>query len=464
MKNQNLWRLAGRKMESLIVLSLLATQAVAFDSGSTGADGAFSPTSNTSIVLPANGIVNFTTMNIPSGVTVNISSNPANTAAVILVQGDAVIDGSINISGVDGESAGGRSAGGFAGGIPQAAKGGNGKGPGGGLGAGNSSSGGNGGAYSSQGTVGTSQSTSTLSQLYGSTSLQPLLGGSGGGSSVLTNTFPGYKGGGGGGALLLAVSGTLTLNGSILANGGSGAPSVLTISSNRGSGGGSGGGVRIIASTLTGTGTVNISGGRGGDVEVNASNTYDGGNGGNGRARLEADAFSFTGIVIPNIAATSAPQPVFASNLPTIRITTIAGTAVPANPIGENDVILPTSIANPVTIEFAATGVPLGSTIELTVSPTTGATTTTTSSVLAGTVASSTANVQVTLPAGASVLLASASFAVSNQTASLFAPFANGETVARVELKSMLGSGASSMKLITESGNVYEIPSGQAQL
>jgi hypothetical protein len=414
MNNQNLWWLAGRKIGGLLMLSFLTTQLLAFDSGSTGVDGSFSPISNTSIVLPANGIVNFSTLNIPSGVTVNISSNPTNTPAVILVQGDAVIDGTINISGVDAESAGGRPAGGFAGGIPQAITGGNGKGPGGGGGALSLNSGGTGGAYSSQGAVGSSQLTSSLGDQYGSTSLQPLLGGSGGGSSVLTNAFPGYKGGGGGGALLLAVSGTLTLNGSILAIGGDGAPKVQGFDGNYGSGGGSGGAVRIIASTLAGAGTVNISGGNGGNARsIGSSTPRDGGAGGNGRARLEADAFNFTGTVIPNIAATSAPQTVFASNLPTVRITTVAGTAVSANPIGENDVILPTSIANPVTIEFAATGVPLGSTIELSISPATGASITATSSALVGTVASSTANVQVTLPQGASVLLASISFSVS---------------------------------------------------
>jgi len=51
---------------------LLSSSAFAgsFVSGSTGVDGAFNPTTNTELQMPANGIFNFTTVNIPAGVTV----------------------------------------------------------------------------------------------------------------------------------------------------------------------------------------------------------------------------------------------------------------------------------------------------------------------------------------------------------------------------------------------------------
>jgi len=458
MKIQQLLRLAG-SVSGLLLLSLLAAPAWAFNSGSTGTDGAFSPTSDTTVVLPADGIINYTTLNIPNGVTVKFAPNAANTPAFILVQGDAVIDGTIDISGIDGEIFSAPPPGGFAGGLPQLTVGGTGQGPGGSTGGASTTIGGNGGSYGTQGTTGTNNLTTGLGLVYGSTSLLPQLGGSGGGASASSSTVSGNRGGSGGGAILLAASGTLTINGAILANGGDGSP--VTGNNLPGAGGGSGGSVRIIASTLTGTGTIDFSGGvRGAPSNIGRA----GGIGGIGRARLEADVFNFTGTAIPSTVVSSLPQSVFASNLPTIRITTVGGTAVPASPTGENDVILPTSIINPVTVEFAATGVPLGSTIELTVTPVTGAATTSTSTGLAGTEASSTASASATLPNGASVLLASVSFAVTTTTASLFTPFTNGEMVARVELRSSLGGGPSRMILTMQSGNIIEVPAYAARL
>lgn len=46
------------------------SSAIAFDSGSTGADGDFAPASDITLGLPDSGIFNFTTVNIPEGVTV----------------------------------------------------------------------------------------------------------------------------------------------------------------------------------------------------------------------------------------------------------------------------------------------------------------------------------------------------------------------------------------------------------
>jgi hypothetical protein len=439
-----------------LVIMLSTTPVQAFDSGSTGANGAFAPVSDTSIVLPPDGILNFTTMNIPSGITVRISSNLANTPAYILVQGDAVIDGVIDISGVDGDSVSGNSAGGYSGGLPQDEAGNNGQGPGGGSGAPNTNDGGNGGSYATRGSVGSSNPY-PASEPYGSTTLQPLLGGSGGGASR-NSSRAGHRGGGGGGALLIAVSETLTLTGSIDARGGHGSPLIHT-SFEYGGGGGSGGAVRLIATNLAGGGVIRVDGGNRG-----FGNSGNGGIGGQGRARLEADTFGFSGTVTPNVFSASAPLALFPSNLPSIRISTIGGSAVPSIPTGENDVILPSSIINPVTVAFAATNIPLGSTIELTVSPVTGPPTTVTSEGLRGTVENSTDSVQATLPQGASVLLASVSFAVTNQTASLYTPFTNGEMVARVELRSTMGSGSSSIRLTTKSGRIIDVPSMQTKL
>jgi hypothetical protein len=443
----------------LLAAAPASARAADFDSGSSGADGTFSPVSDTTIVLPPNGIMNFTTLNIPAGVTVRFASNTENIPAYILVQGDAVIDGVIDISGVDGTSVSSNPAGGFSGGLPQAESGGNGQGPSGGRGGVTSGRAGNGASYGTPGTVGSGNSVGAT-VIYGSTTLQPLLGGSGGGATGNSGTVPGNRGGGGGGSMLLAVTKTLTLTGSIIATGGEGAPYIPSVSSQHGGGGGSGGGVRLIASTLAGTGNIDISGGVGGT----GNGGRNGGTGGIGRARLEADVFNFSGSVTPNIVATSAPLPVFASNLPSIRITSVGGSSVPVNPIGENDVILPSSIVNPVTVLFAATDVPLGSTVELTISPVSGSSSTVVSPGLSGTVASSIDSVQATLPQGASILLASVSFAVTAQTGALYAPFTDGEMVARVEIRSTMGGGSASIWLTTESGRVVELPAQVANL
>src|SRR2546422_11215635 len=57
-----------------------------FSSGSTGADGAFAPTANTTVTLPPSGVFNYTTVTIPAGVIVTLARNAANTPATILAK------------------------------------------------------------------------------------------------------------------------------------------------------------------------------------------------------------------------------------------------------------------------------------------------------------------------------------------------------------------------------------------
>ena len=73
--------------------------AFAFNSGSTGADGPFAPTVNTTVPLPPSGIFNFTSVTIPVGVTVKFQRNVTNTPVVILASGDVTIAGTLDISG-----------------------------------------------------------------------------------------------------------------------------------------------------------------------------------------------------------------------------------------------------------------------------------------------------------------------------------------------------------------------------
>jgi hypothetical protein len=54
---------------------LLPCTALAFDSGSTGADGDFNPPVSVEVPLPPNGILNYRSVNIPLGVTVRFKRN-----------------------------------------------------------------------------------------------------------------------------------------------------------------------------------------------------------------------------------------------------------------------------------------------------------------------------------------------------------------------------------------------------
>ena len=89
-----------------VAFATLPSMALAFDSGSTEADGAFTPTVNTQLALPANGIFNFTNVNIPAGVTVTFQRNATNTPVTILASGDVTIDGTIDVSGGNAQDVG----------------------------------------------------------------------------------------------------------------------------------------------------------------------------------------------------------------------------------------------------------------------------------------------------------------------------------------------------------------------
>ncbi|NUN94648.1 MAG: hypothetical protein HUU16_00600 [Candidatus Omnitrophica bacterium] len=304
------------------------------------------------------GIWNFTTIDLPSGITVQFNKNTSNTPVIWLATGEVNIAGGIDLDGEDGfgtvtpgdESPGG--PGGFAGGlggrrfeISGSYAGTPGQGPGGGfpgtipdepVGAGN-------GSY---GTKGTGSGASLSGEVYGNRYIQPLLGGSGGGGGRSANQGNGGNGGGGGGGLLIASSDLITLNGSIHANGGEGGGAGLG-----GPGGnGSGGGIRLAAPMIEGTGSI---------LAVGGSNTN--GQGGDGRIRL--DGFD----VSPSI--TSSPPASFGppistglENQATIVITQVAGAGVPANPTGNlasPDVIF--TETGSVTVDLQTTNIPVGS-------------------------------------------------------------------------------------------------------
>jgi len=316
-----------------------------FNVPSDGSDGAFNPTQNVTIDLgtaktatwdtpadynlqgvydPEQWIVvyKFTSVNIPSNVTVTFKNHPKNPPVVWLVQGDVTINGTVRLDG----AANGRE--------PFHADGGPGAFRGakylafstGGFGWGASN--GNNGAP----TV-----------MVGNSGVFPLIGGSGGSWAVNGCIQDGRNGTGGGGAILIA-SGTRVMGGGSIR-----ADSPYNSHHCGSFGAGGGGQVRVVAPlvsipTVTATGAIN------------------------GRIRLEGNSIT-VGNSLP--AYSGAPLPtsfVFLRHAltPAIRVVSIGGVAAPADPTGAfaspTDVVVP----NPqVQIVLECKNVPSNATVEV---------------------------------------------------------------------------------------------------
>jgi hypothetical protein len=236
---------------------------------------------------------------------------------------------------------------------------------------------------------------------------------------------------------LIASSGTVTITGSILAKGGnSGNINFVGIPGSKAGntgGGGSGGAIRIAAANVVNSGTLNVSGG----LEDNGQ----GGNGGVGRIRVE---------ILTTGTLTLA-------GLPTLSFTSVAGVAAPATPSGAGDVILPAASPNPATVVFATTGIPVGNTVRLTLTPQRGAATTVNSAPLAGSLANATASAEINIPQGTSTLMASTTYTIAVAQGEALSKFANNERVEKITLAATLG-GKSTATLVTVSGREYEAP------
>lgn len=460
---------------------MLPIWAHAFDSGSSGVDGEFRPTVDIELQLPEDGVFNFTNVNIPQGVVVRFKPNTTNTPVVLLATGDVNIAGVIDVSGgwstpvgaagngntgddgLPGEAGPGGFAGG-AGGRPNAVLAqrlaGQGHGPGGGgVGLRYSSSdlgGGGGGFGGSGGTSGPTSSTHSAGGIrYSSEMLLPIIGGSGGGGGVGGIQFHGSGGGGGGGALLIAATGTVTVAGEILAIGGNSGASLGAGAGSSG-GGGSGGAIRIIADRIGGNGKIQATGGTAGTVSDTGASNYRGGNGGTGRIRLEANTITRTAATNPAYSY-SEPTTVFVPGLPGLQIESVAGVTAPARPTGVADIVLPSDIENPVTVVFRSNGVPVGNTVTLTVTPINGHAYSVISNALDGELGSASAQVLVTLPEGASTLLAQTTYTIVEENRDDYGYYTDGEAVDQIELAAS-SSGGSTVTLITESGRRIVLP------
>jgi hypothetical protein len=442
---------------SFILLTSPLARAQTFISGSTGADGPFNPTSTTTVPLPPNGVLNYTTITVPAGVTATFLKTAANTPVVLLATGNVTISGTLSVSGSAGGTLGRPGSGGLGGfdggpggdGVTTVSAG-AGLGPGGGLPGTNCV--GNGGSYGTTGGVAGQNCTTpgAAAPTYGQPTLRPIIGGSGG-SGGTASTVPGSaggSGGGGGGALVVASSGTITLNSAsqILADGGSG--SAGNGGNALGGGGGSGGAIRLIANTIVSNGSLYARGGTGAQLGAGA--------GGLGRIRLEASTLTVSGTRTPE-ATQGLPQPVFpAGGQPGLAIASIGGVAAPTTPSGSliaaPDILLPVGSTSPVEVILTASNIPLGTAIQVTATPQSGAKSTATSGGLTGTLASSTA----TAPSLA-LILSQTSILTATATFPLVASagegplYADGEEVTHIRVAAVLGGG-SRLTYITRSG------------
>jgi hypothetical protein len=433
------------------------------NSGSDGHDGAFNPTQSVEIDMAdhPDGIYHYTTVNVPSGVTVTFKPNAKNTPVVWLVQGDCVILGKIDISGKEaiGGIGGAGGPGGWWGG-----NGGNpassGMGPGAGGSGVNDSNGiyfGGNGSFGTLGTVVSQQKPAGAT--YGNKYLIPLIGGSGGGGSA------GFVsgGGGGGGGVLIACSGSVALNGIIATTGGCGADG----GSGR-FGNGSGGAVRILAATFSGSGAVQANGASYSAYPWRADNSA-----GYGRVRLDVLENHFGGSISGNSTIGFQPIIIPAANQGVqLSISTIGGVQVAASPGGvlvNPDVIIPAQLTNPMNVVVNCSNLPLNTDITLKVRPANGTEVVAVGKNTAGTQTASTATIPVSMPRGGGIIFASAVTGLAPAAAATGAKeermknlaqtglTTDGETFVAMEVTAALG-GKQQVCYLTESGKRFRMP------
>jgi hypothetical protein len=290
-------------------------------------------------------VYNFTTINIAAGSTLKLSGSVFAGPLYFLAQGAVTITGTLDLSGQSGLPVANSAQvptfpgpGGYGGGA--GSFGSNpaqpGLGPAGGKITGNSCSPSN---YPQNGGI-------TANQF-----LVPLVGGSGGGGGN------GESGGAGGGALLIASSVSITVTGTITANGGAGLSVFFPASA-----GGAGGGVRLVAPTIAGTGSITAAGGLHGDSAGGCGQAT------NGIIRLEFFQSTFTGPIVGTLYIAT-PVNLFlptSTSQPYIMVTSIGGVPVPPNPTG--NFIVPDVVLNstsPLAVNIQGTNIPAGTTTTL---------------------------------------------------------------------------------------------------
>lgn len=365
------FRGASRLFLGFLVVSFvhLPHASAQFSSGSTGADGALDLTGSPSVVEfdpvalgidpEGDNIFNFTTINIPSGVTVHLSTQKMpNLPVYWLATGAVTIDGTVDLSGADGHPGGfdavrvpsAPGPGGFAGGVAFGP-------PSGGCTLGSGPGSPNCCTNSASHVNAVSYACGNVDRVYGNLFLQPLVGGSGGSGASSASSSAG-GGGAGGGALLIASPTSIAVEGQIDADGGNGVAGSSGVVS---SGGGSGGSVRLVAPSVSGMGSVSVGGGQ---FPTNGARI-----GSVGRIRIEALNYTYTGeftsgasVRVVRLTDSTIVTPMQAPSQ--VRVVSIGGVAAPLQPTGlfsPPDVTIDS--ADPVDVIVEATNIPLGTTL-----------------------------------------------------------------------------------------------------
>ncbi len=406
-------------LQAMFAVLLIANANAQVNSGSNGSDGALNPVSSIVINMGdhPNGIYQYSSVTISNGVTVTFTPNANNTPVTWLVQSNVVINGTVDVSGQNVNNAAGGLAGpgGWAGGNGGVGNGyaSSGFGPGGGV-AGYNSTPTNAflAGQASFGTLGSQAGPSNggywLGQaspgiIYGNNFLIPLVGGSGGGGDG------GSGGGGGGGALLIAANGSIIVNGSIMANGGSGYWCNYGNCYGNGAGG-SGGALRLVAALISGGGQIVANGGTG----VSGYGLYypNTDSAGNGRIRLDTYENNFSGQIYG--AYTQGSQFIItpsSAQLPQLTVTSVGGVPVSASPTGiltTPDAVLSAQQNNPIPIVVSCANLPLSTQITVSVKPANGAAVSATGLNNTGTLSSSTATISIVIPRGGGLIYATA--------------------------------------------------------
>lgn len=434
------FRIANVITVCTMLVGLTAPANAELDVGSDGSDGAFNPISNVTIDLsqaidaswdtpsPVAGqgvydvdmwavVFKYTSVNIPTGVTVNFTNHPSGAPVVWLVSGGVVVSGTLTLNGSNGHANNAlrvlskAGPGGFRGGIGAGTA----SGPSGGLGPGGATpssiasnstgSMGAGGSYATLGSNAGCTSTAVAGPTYGNGAVLPLIGGSGGSGH---NNASNMGGGAGGGAILIAANSSITIasGGIIRANGGDAVNGNCCGGICGGSvwgGSGSGGAIRLIADHITNQGQLQARKGAG-----------TGRPGGNGRIRAEANSFSLVDLGDP-LLISDLPGPIWPpEGSPKLRAVLIDSQVIPEDPSAiindpfNSDVLM--ASGGSVMLQIEAENVPVGTTVNVRIATVPGVVTTVTSSPLTGTFESSTATANVIMPAGYSIVQLRASF------------------------------------------------------
>jgi hypothetical protein len=274
-------------------------------------------------------IFKYSSVSISNGAKLSFKNHPTHAPVVWLVTGNVTIAGELSL---DGQNSTADSTipepgpGGYRGGAERLVNSGLAPGPGFGPG-------------------GDSQRSANYA--YGNSLIVPLIGGSGSGPHSADNV----SGGAGGGAVLIASAGTVSITGSCHAYGGS--------SANYGA---SGGGIRILADHILGNGSIYATGTAGG---------------GSGRIRLEGSSISPQLNVNPSAsAAIPVPDPPViwpSSDMPTLRLVSVAGKLAPNDPhasiLTDVDLVITTNLT---VLSFETANFPTNGRVDVFVKPRNG--------------------------------------------------------------------------------------------